>query len=51
MSDDHYQGIILWQYSADGGKTVCDAEGAEGPEYSFILDETNSTWWWRAYLQ
>ena len=51
VSDENYQGIIRWQYSADGGLTVCDVDDAEGPEYSFFLDEINSTWWWRAFLQ
>lgn len=51
VSDDAYQGEIRWQYSADGGLTVCDVENAEGAEYSFRLDEANSTWWWRAYVK
>ena len=51
VSDENYQGAVLWQYSADGGATVCDVEGAEGPEYSFFLDEINRTYWWRAYLK
>ena len=51
VSDDSRQGVIRWQYSADGGQTVLDVEGAEGPEYSFFLDENNRNWWWRAYLK
>ena len=51
VSDPDYQGSIKWQYSADGGITVCDVEGVEGEEYSFILDETNSAYWWRACLE
>ena len=45
VSDDSRQGVIRWQYSADGGLTVLDVEGAEGPEYSFFLDENNRNWW------
>lgn len=44
-------GTIRWQYSTDGGETVHEAEGAEGLVYSFILDEVNCTYWWRAYLE
>lgn len=51
VSDPDYRGTIHWQYSADGGQTVCEAEGAEGAEYRFTLDEVNRTYWWRAYLE
>ena len=51
VSDPAWQGTIRWQYSADGGATVRDVEDAEGAEYSFILDEVNSAYWWRAYLE
>ena len=51
MSDPGYQGTIRWQYSPDGGQTVCNVEGAEGAEYSFLLDEVNRSYWWRAYLE
>ena len=51
VSDPGYQGTIHWQYSPDGGQTVCDVEGAEGAEYSFLLDEVNRSYWWRAYLE
>ena len=51
VSDPDYQGTIRWQYSADGGMTVCDIKDASGTEYSFILDEVNRTYLWRAYLE
>ena len=51
VSDPDYQGTIRWQYSPDGGQTVCDVEGAEGAEYSFLIDEVNRSYWWRAYLE
>ena len=51
VSDPAYQGTIRWQYSADGGMTVCDVKDASGTEYSFILDEVNRTYLWRAYLE
>ncbi len=51
VSDPDWQGTIRWQYSADGGETICDVEGAEGAEYSFLLDEVNCTYWWRAWLE
>ena len=51
VSDPAYQGTIRWQYTADGGETVCDVADAEGAEYSFILDVDNMSYWWRAYLE
>ncbi len=51
VSDPDYQGTIRWQYSADGGVTICSVEGAEGAEFDFLLDEVNCTYWWRAYLE
>ena len=51
VSDPDYEGTIRWQYSADGGMTVCDVEDADGEEYSFLLDEENITYLWRAYLE
>ena len=51
VSDENYQGTIQWQYSADGGLTVCDVEDAEGAEYTFFLDEVNIAYWWRACLK
>lgn len=50
VSDPDYQGTIRWQYSADGGETVCELEGVEGAEYAFTLNEENLTYWWRAYI-
>lgn len=51
LSDPACRGTIRWQYSADGGATVHDVEGAEGAEYSFLLDEVNHAYWWRAYVE
>ena len=51
VSDPDYRGTVRWQYSADGGTTVCDVADAEGETYSFILDEENIGYWWRAYLE
>jgi len=51
VSVPDYEGTIRWQYSADGGMTVCDVDDADGEEYSFILDEENITYLWRAYLE
>ena len=51
VSDPDYRGTVRWQYSDDGGLTVCDVEGAAGAEYRFTLTEENSDYWWRAYLE
>lgn len=51
VSDASYQGRVRWQYSADGGQTVCDVEGSEGTEYTYLLSEENRNYWWRAILE
>ena len=51
VSDAGYQGRVRWQYSADGGQTVCDVEGSEGTEYTYLLSEENRNYWWRAILE
>ena len=38
---------VQWQYTPDGGKTVKDAEGADGLTYRYRVDKTNYTYGWR----
>ena len=44
-AEDHY--TVQWQYTPDGGKTVKDAEGADGLTYRYRVDKTNYTYGWR----
>ena len=43
--EDRY--TVQWQYTPDGGKTVKDAEGADGLTYHYRVDKTNYTYGWR----
>lgn len=42
---------IQWQQSVDGGATWTDVPGANGHEYSIILDETHSGMYWRVNVE
>ena len=38
---------IKWQYSADGGATFVDIEGAGGLQYSFVINDENAAYFWK----
>ena len=38
---------MQWQYTPDGGETVVDVEGANGPAYTFTIDDGNYAYLWR----
>ncbi len=41
---------IIWQYSPDGGLTICTVENASELTYSFVLSRENAHYSWRAVL-
>lgn len=45
FEDDLY--TLQWQYTKDGGATVCNIDGANDLTYSFIINDENVTWLWR----
>ena len=38
---------LQWQYTPDGGETICDVPGANDAQYAFIIDDSNAHYLWR----